>query len=113
VHLLKPVVAILLHLSKRPFSLAGFCLDSSDVELAVVAWIRLARLRLAPLVLTWKRVDNVEAAEVFAQELKAWKDSLVESPGRFTRLLDLLGDLGPGGSDSCWRARIMDPAVAH
>jgi hypothetical protein len=69
------------------FSVADVDAVAQDDRLQVTAWIRMGGLRLAPLVFNFKRVEDSEAAQAFAQELGRRKTSITR-PHRPSEPLD-------------------------
>jgi len=84
---LKPMVVSLLERGTRPFNIGDVSVKAEDEGLWVTAWARASGLRLAPVVFGMSRVDNPEAAEAFAREVKKRKES-VPSPRRFPGFMD-------------------------
>lgn len=84
---LKPAIAWLFQQVLRPFSVADVNSSVKGEALRITAWIRAGGLRLAPITLVWKHVDNPDAAQAFVQELNKRKAS-APHPGRFPGPLD-------------------------
>ncbi|MDX1686462.1 MAG: hypothetical protein R3248_00630 [Candidatus Promineifilaceae bacterium] len=70
-----------------PVHVRDVAADLKNERLVVRAWQRAGGLRLAPMVIGIDRVDNVEAAEAFVEELDARRNS-VQSAGKFAGPLD-------------------------
>jgi len=70
-----------------PVHVRDVAADLKDERLIVRTWQRAGGLRLAPMVIGIDRVDNVEAAEAFVEELGTRQDS-TESAGKFAGPLD-------------------------
>lgn len=60
----------------EPIPLVDFDAEIEDRTLQATAWIRAGGLRLAPIMLTWQEVDNVDSAHAFVDQLQNRKDSL-------------------------------------
>jgi len=71
----------------QPIPLADFDVNMSGDALHIVAWIRVAGLRLAPIVVTWKQVDNPAGAQAFVTETQRRKETLTEA-GQMPDLTD-------------------------
>lgn len=78
----KPALAWMIQQGLRPFSVADVTANSKQDGLWIMAWLRVGGLRLAPVSLGWKRVDNPDAAQAFVEELNKRKVS-VAHPGQF------------------------------
>lgn len=70
-----------------PVHVRDVAADLDEEKLTVRAWQRAGGLRLAPMVIGVDRVDNVEAAEAFVDELDARQQS-AQSAGKFAGPLD-------------------------
>ena len=70
-----------------PVHVRDVAADLVEGRLVVRAWQRAGGLRLAPMVIGIDRVDNVEAAEAFVEELDTRQNS-VQSAGKFAGPLD-------------------------
>ncbi|MBS1253790.1 MAG: hypothetical protein MAG451_02843 [Anaerolineales bacterium] len=79
---LVPTIAWLVQQALRPFSVADVSASVKGDGLWVTAWLRIAGLRLAPLTVGWKRVDNPDAARSFVKELNKRKVSAAH-PGKY------------------------------
>lgn len=79
---LKPIGIFLLQRGLPPFNVADVNVSAQDEGLSINAWIRAGGLRLLPAILNWKQVDNPEAAQAFAGEVKERKVSH-RNPGKF------------------------------
>lgn len=62
----------------QPISLVDFDANMSGDALNIVAWIRVGGLRLAPIVVTWKQVDNPAGAEAFVAEIQQRRKTVLE-----------------------------------
>ena len=83
----KPSVMKGLEQLSGPVHIRDVAADLKDEKLVVRAWQRAGGLRLAPMVIGIDRVDNVEAARAFVQELDARQET-AESAGKFAGPLD-------------------------
>ena len=68
----KPVVAL------QPVALADFDAQMKGDTLQTLAWIRAGGLRLAPIMVTWPKVDNPVGAKAFVAEVNERKENLSE-----------------------------------
>lgn len=84
---LKPAIVWLVQQTLRPFSVADVTANAKGDRLHLTAWIRAGGLRLVPITLVWKRVDNPEAAQAFVKELNKRKVSAAH-PGKLPGPLD-------------------------
>jgi len=87
---LKPALRALLPRLLRPFSVADVTVSTKEDGLWIMAWVRAGGLRLAPMTVGWKRVDNPDAAQAFVKELNKRKVSAAH-PGRLPGPLDYWG----------------------
>ena len=71
----------------NPFELADFHADLEGETLQVSAWIRSKGLRLAPIMFTWRHVDNLDAAKAFVEKVNKEKRSALKS-GHFPGVFD-------------------------
>lgn len=92
----KPALAWGIQQALRPFSVADVSAKATGGGLWVTAWLRVAGLRLAPMTVGWKRVDNPDAARAFVKELKKRKVSATD-PGRFPGPFDYWASWVLGG----------------
>jgi hypothetical protein len=84
---LKPVAMALLQQGMRPFQVADVDAALEDGDLRISAWGRPGGLRLAPFVVAMERVDNLDAAKAFVEELTRRQASAAE-PSVFPGPLD-------------------------
>jgi len=66
----KPAVSASLQKLLQPFPLEDFAASFDGDSLKTRAWVRAGGLRLAPVVLNWKQVDNPAAAAAFVDALE-------------------------------------------
>jgi hypothetical protein len=66
----KPVISASLQKLLEPFPLEDFAASLDGDLLKTRAWVRAGGLRLAPVVLNWKQVDNPVAAAAFVEALQ-------------------------------------------
>lgn len=84
---LKPAIVSAMERGTRPFNVADVSARVTDGGLCFAAWVRTGGLRLAPITFIMSKVDNLDAAEAFAEEVRRRKE-LVDRPGRFPGLMD-------------------------
>ena len=70
---LKPMAIAAVERSTHPFNVADVTADVDEERLLVMAWVRTAGLRLAPVIFKIPRVDNADAAQGFVKQLEARK----------------------------------------
>lgn len=68
---IKPAATGSLQRVLQPVAVEDFDARTEGDDLQIIAWIRARGLRLAPIVLSWKEVDNPVAAQAFVDELQA------------------------------------------
>jgi hypothetical protein len=84
---LRPLIISLIERRSTPFHIRDVEVSRSNGGLIVRAWSRVAGLRLFPVIMTWRQVDNPAAAEDFVREVNERKQ--VASPVRkFIGFLD-------------------------
>ncbi|RME42713.1 MAG: hypothetical protein D6791_17080, partial [Chloroflexi bacterium] len=71
----------------RPFNIADVTANAKDDGFWIMAWVRAGGLRLAPVTVGWRKVDNPDAAQAFVRELNKRKVSAAH-PGRLPGPLD-------------------------
>ena len=86
----RPALTALIQRLLRPFSVADVTASVKEDGLWVMAWVRAGGLRLAPITVGWRTVDNPDAAQAFVKELNKRKVSAAH-PGRFPGPLDYWG----------------------
>jgi hypothetical protein len=79
---INPAVTGTLQKLVKPVPLADFDAELTGDSLQATAWVRAKGLRLAPVMMTWKAVDNPEGARAFVNELDERKDLLHEEQTR-------------------------------
>lgn len=84
---MKPMGLTLIGDGDEPIALSDVSAQRSDTDLAVQVWLRAGGLRLAPVNLSWKRVDNQAAADDFVRELHERKQQ-ARSARRLPGILD-------------------------
>jgi hypothetical protein len=83
----KPAVVKIVENLSGPVHISDVDAHMEDEQLKVVLWQRTAGLRLAPVQFNMRRVDNLEAAEAFVDEVQERK-SEAPSEGKFWGPLD-------------------------
>ena len=68
--LLQPGENSAMHGLEEPIPVQDFNAQLEDDSFQTVAWLRAGGLRLAPVMLNWRHVDNPDAAEAFVKELE-------------------------------------------
>jgi hypothetical protein len=85
--LFKPAAIWAVQRAAQPFAIDDVTVKAKDDSLRVRAWTRAGGLRLAPAILTWKSVDNSEAAEQFVAEVEARRAEATH-PGKLPGPMD-------------------------
>ncbi len=93
---ISPVVTGTLQKLVKPVPLADFDADLTGDSLQATAWVRAGGLRLAPVMMTWKEVDNPDGAQAFVNELEERKDMLHEEQTRLAPFDYWISWLGMG-----------------
>ena len=75
---LEPAATGALQRVLKPIPLTDFEVDQQNGSLQITAWLRAGGLRLAPILASWKEVDNPAAAQAFAEEVRRRKEALNE-----------------------------------
>jgi hypothetical protein len=70
---IKPLATGSLQQLLEPIPLKDFDAELKDDTLQTTAWLRAGGLRLAPVMMNWKQVDNPAGAEAFMEALDARK----------------------------------------
>lgn len=83
----KPAAVKIVENLSGPVHISDVDAHMDDEQLKVTLWQRTAGLRLAPVQFKMKRVDNLEAAEAFVDEIKERKNE-APSEGKFWGPLD-------------------------
>ena len=84
---LRPLIISLIERRTMPFHIRDVEISRSNGALSVYAWIRVAGLRLFPVIMSWSEVDNPAAADDFVREIQERKQAA--SPVRkFVGFLD-------------------------
>jgi hypothetical protein len=79
---LEPAAAGALRKVEQPIPLADFEADIHGERMQATAWLRAGGLRLAPIMATWKQVDNPAGAQAFVNELHDRREMIAESDRR-------------------------------
>jgi hypothetical protein len=73
---IKPAATGSLQRVLQPVAIEDFDARTEGDNLQIIAWIRARGLRLAPIMLNWKQVDNPVAAQAFVTELQARREAV-------------------------------------
>ena len=93
---LKPAAISLLQLGTQPLPIADVEARTEGGELGVMIWLRTANLRLVPVAFHWEQVEDPDAAQDFARELRERK-AAAERSGRSPRRMLIWGGWFLGG----------------
>lgn len=76
---LKPIATGSLQQLMEPIPIEDFDAELKDETLQTTAWLRAGGLRLAPVMMNWRHVDNVAGAEAFMEALEKRREELGET----------------------------------
>lgn len=76
---IKPIATGSLQQLLEPIPLEDFDAEFKDDTLQTTAWLRAGGLRLAPVMMNWKHVDNPAGAAAFLDELETRKSEISDS----------------------------------
>lgn len=72
---LRPLIISLIERRTTPFHIRDVEISRSSGALRVYAWSRVAGLRLFPVIMSWREVDNPAAADDFVREIEERKQA--------------------------------------